>query len=62
MQPYFKDNADSILMEDIRQRMHDEGASSRSLCAAVVISSCAVLPDEATLLALLNDPDDSGTA
>lgn len=60
MQPYFDANANSILKSEIRQHLHDEGALGRSLCAAVVISSCKVLPDDDALLALLNDPEDSG--
>jgi len=60
MPPYFDDKADSILKMETLQHMHDEAVSGRSLCAAVVISSCAVLPDDDALLALLNDPEDSG--
>jgi hypothetical protein len=56
------DEDDRALTREIRRHVHDEGASGRNLCAAVVISSCTVNPGDGALLELLDDAEDPGTA
>ncbi|MBI5005788.1 MAG: hypothetical protein HZB95_01560 [Nitrosomonadales bacterium] len=61
MRPYSDDDAGPALAREIRQHAHDEGAAGRNLCAALVIASSSILPEDGALLALLNAAEDSGS-
>jgi hypothetical protein len=58
----FDEDEDHVLTREIRRHVHDEGASGRNLCAAVVISSWAVDPGDGALLELLDDAEDPRAA
>jgi len=58
MRPYSEEDADPALVREIRRHEHDEEAAGRNLCAALVIASCSMSPEDRVLRALLDSAEE----
>jgi hypothetical protein len=59
MRLFSKHGEDSVIDVASASQDHSHGGADRNLCAALVISSCMALPEDAELTALLMDAEDS---